>query len=616
VPLLKIQVLPDQVISQIAAGEVVERPASVVKELLENALDAQAARVDVRIEQAGQRLIEVADDGNGIPTQEVPLALMRHATSKLRNAQDLFHIQTLGFRGEALASIASVSRLTLISQEKTAEVGARLVCEGGQTTPMEAFGAPIGTLVRVENLFYNVPARLKFLKRDSTERQQIDGLVTRYALAYPRVRFSLSHDGKRVLQTTGSGDRREILANLYGVDTAKQMLEVSLHEMDFGLSGFTSPVALTRSNRREMTFFINGRWVQDSALSSALLQAYHTLLMVGRYPLAILFIEMDPELVDVNVHPAKSEVRFREADRVFSSVQRGFKRALLAYSPVPSITPSVWRTPGARVPGPDWALAGDTSQQLPLPAAAAPIAAPTPADFLEQMPVEADVQPPLVQTSAGIPSSFSPVQGTPTSQPAPTLGGLPLLRLVGQVGNTYLVAEGPDGLYLIDQHAAHERVLFERLMAEHGYQMPAQTLLDPVVFQLPPQSAALLTENLPHLGALGFHVEAFGPSAFRVYAIPALLSGIDPAAAVRVVVEEFEEDETPLQAELEARLAARICKRAAVKGGQSLTPEEQRNLLHDLETCRSPRTCPHGRPTMIHLSVDLLERQFGRRGAR
>jgi DNA mismatch repair protein MutL len=583
---MSIQILPDEVASQIAAGEMVERPASVVKELLENALDAGASQITIRIEQAGRRLIEVSDDGSGIPPAEIALALARHATSKLRSAEDLFHIVTLGFRGEALASIASVSRLTLISKTKDGSIGARLQVEGGRIGSLEQTGVPNGTVVRVEDLFYNVPARLKFLKQDLTERQQMDGLATRYALAYPAVRFQHFQDGRPILQTSGNGKRREVLANLYGVDTARQMIEVDLEEGDSRLTGFISPVALTRSNRREITFFINGRWVQDVSLNTALLQAYHTLLMVGRFPLAILFLELPPEEIDVNVHPAKAEVRFRSADRVFSLVQRGVRRALLAYSPVPQITNSYWKSdPIPHQVDISWEMAGQGPEN-------------TPARLTDAGAVEtgANVQP---AQAASLPS-----------------GQIPLLRLVGQVGGTYLVAEGPDGLYLIDQHAAHERVLFEKLMKQHSGKIPAQALLEPAILNLPPAAASLLNGQLEVLQDLGFQIEPFGPASFQIRAIPALLTGSDPLAAVQVVVEDFEEDETPLQAEIEARLAARICKRVAVKGGQTLSVEEQRALLHDLETCNSPRTCPHGRPTMIHLSVDLLERQFGRRGSR
>jgi DNA mismatch repair protein MutL len=587
---MTIQVLPDEVASQIAAGEVIERPASVVKELLENALDAHARQITIRIEQAGRGLIEVADNGDGIPSDELVLAVGRHATSKLRTAEDLFHITTLGFRGEALASIASVARLTVTTRQPAAEIGARLQGEAGRLGKPEQIGAPPGTVVRVEDLFFNVPARLKFLKQDSTERQQIDALVTRYSMAYPDVRVQLFHDSRPVLQTSGNGKRREVLANLYGVDIARQMLEIDFEEEMLRVSGFTSPVSLTRSNRRELTFFVNGRWVQEIALNTALLQAYHTLLMVGRYPLAVIFIEIEPEEVDVNVHPAKAEVRFRHQDKVFSAVQRSVRRALLAYSPVPQLPTSSWGSSSSF-----WQPRGE-SQEI---------------DPAWEMAVQASIpeNTAAFQTEGSAIVSPSPQSGLPS-------GELPLLRLVGQVGSTYIVAEGPDGLYLIDQHAAHERVLFEKFMQQHTRQIPSQTLLEAATFQLSPHNAQTLNEQLPILSELGFQVESFGPSSFRVRAVPAILASSDPVAAVRVVVEDFEEDETPLQAEIEARIIARICKRAAVKGGQVLSPEEQKALLRDLESCQSPRTCPHGRPTMIHLSVDLLERQFGRRGSR
>ncbi|RPJ25361.1 MAG: DNA mismatch repair endonuclease MutL [Chloroflexi bacterium] len=598
---MPIRLLSPEVASQIAAGEVIERPASVVKELLENSLDAGARSVTIAVEEAGKKLIEVADDGSGIPSEELELAVSRHATSKLVRSADLFSISTLGFRGEALASIGSVSRLTVTSRVQNEQEGARLRVEGGTAGKLTKVGMTVGTTVRVEELFYNVPARLKFLKSDTTERRATDALVTRYALAYPGKRFKLL-DGKNVvLQTSGDGDRRAILAALYGVDVAKQMLEIQSEEEGFRLTGFISPTSLTRSNRRELTFFINGRWVHDVSLNTALLQAYHTLLMVGRYPLAALFLEIPPAEVDINVHPAKAEVRFRNPDKVFSFVQRSIRRALLAYSPVPNVAPSLWgitRTvPAEQEPrhvGLDWAIGHD--EQLPGGSRQSSVNS-------EQLPADSN--------QSSVSSESSMVRG-----PSST-GSIPLLRLIGQIGATYLVAEGPDGLYLIDQHAAHERILFEKLMTQHAMKnIPSQALLTPVAVTLPPSSANILITQLSVLQHFGFDVEEFGPNTFQVRAMPALFMGSDPSAALRALVEDFEEDESPLQNEIEAKLAARVCKRMAVKAGQALSTEEQRALLNDLEACDSPRTCPHGRPTMIHLSVDMLERQFGRRGAR
>ncbi len=589
---MSIRLLSTEVASQIAAGEVIERPASVVKELLENSLDAGAKTISISVEEAGKKMIEIADDGLGIPSAELELAVSRHATSKLVRSEDLFSISTLGFRGEALASIGSVSRMTITSRVKSEKEGARLKVEGGKAGKLSKVGTTVGTTVRVEDLFYNVPARLKFLKTDVTERRAIDSLVTRYALAYPDKRFKLSEGKSVALQTSGDGDRRSILAALYGVDVAKQMLEVMAEEDGYRLSGFISPTSLTRSNRREITFFINGRWVHEVALSTALLQAYHTLLMVGRYPLTALFLEIDPEDVDVNVHPAKAEVRFRNQDTVFSFVQRSVRKALLAYSPIPNVAPSLWGTTRT-IPsestsvGLDWVIGHDESVDS------------------GRLMVESN------------PSSSTNSPSPTDNYDLPTVDRIPLLRLIGQIGATYLVAEGPDGLYLIDQHAAHERVLFEKLMAQHEMKkIPSQSLLSPAVVTLPPQTTQLLLAQLPFLQHFGFDVEEFGPNTFQVRAMPTLFTGNDPSAALRALVEDFEEDEAPLQNEVEKKLAARVCKRMAVRAGMSLSQEEQRALLTDLEACDSPRTCPHGRPTMIHLSVDLLERQFGRRGAR
>jgi DNA mismatch repair protein MutL len=581
---MNIQLLPDDVASQIAAGEVVERASSVVKELLENALDAGADRITIRVLDAGRKLIEVSDNGSGIPEPELSMAVARHATSKLQTAEDLFHIRTLGFRGEALASIGSVSRMEMTSFNIQDKQGSRIIIEGGKTISVKHAGVPVGTVVRVEDLFFNTPARLKFLKKDQTERQQVENLVTRYALAYPGKAIQLDIEGKTVLHTSGNGDRREVLAQVYGHDLARQLLEVVFSEGNISITGYISPISVTRSNRKEITFFVNGRWIQDTALSASLIRAYQTYIMVGRYPFAWLLIELEPEEVDVNVHPAKAEVRFRQPDLLYSLIQRAVKRALLAYSPIPRMPLTRWQnTPVENT-------IGDPAWTTPR--------------------INWDDHFSAVQNE---PEELTQNQNAKASQQISS--SIPLLRLIGQIGATYLVAEGPDGLYLIDQHAAHERVLYEKLLRSKN-KVESQSLLQPEIVHVPPQSSSILEESLPILNEFGFDVEHFGANSFRVSAIPMIFSNGNPSSALRCLVEDFEEDETPLQGMIENRLIARICKRMAVKGGQTLNPTEQTGLLSDLEKCSSPRTCPHGRPTMIHLSVDLLERQFGRRGAR
>ncbi len=579
---MPIHILADEVASQIAAGEVVERPASVVKELMENAIDAQAGKISIRVEEAGRTLIEVADNGTGIPFEQLELAVARHSTSKLETAADLFHIHTLGFRGEALASIGSVSRMAMTSRNGEQAGGGSILVDGGKFSRPQETGVPVGTVVRVTDLFYNTPARLKFLKKDQTEKQLIETMVVRYALAYPAIAFDLALDGKMVFQTTGNNDRREVLAKLYGSEFSRQMLEVLFDAEGIQINGFISPISVTRSNRREMTFFVNGRWIQDISLSTALLKAYQSYLMVGRYPVTFLFISLPAEEVDVNVHPAKAEVRFKQPDVLFSTLQRAVRRALLAYSPVPQVTPAGWQGSGTPSAPASWVSAPLDWNRLP--------------DV--QQPAYAEQEPQTLET-----------QGPSTAEV------IPLLRLIGQIGAVYLVAEGPDGLYLIDQHAAHERILYEKL-SDKMLPVNSQALLEPQLIHLDPAAARLIAVNLDTLNRIGFLVEEFGVNTFRVTAVPALFSGKDPAVALRSLVEDFEEDETPLKGAEDERIIARICKRMAVKGGQVLSSEEQQALLRQLEACKAPRTCPHGRPTMIHLSVDLLERQFGRRGAR
>jgi len=596
---MAIRVLSQEVANQIAAGEVVERPASVVKELVENSLDAGARHIIVELEEGGKRLIRVSDDGYGIPADEVEIAFHRYATSKLETIEDLDRIGTLGFRGEALASIASVCRLTLTTRAAGEEIGTRIQLEGGQVTALDAIGAPQGTLIGVENLFYNVPARLKFMKKESTERGHIGALVSRYAMAYPSVRFVLRQGSKEVLRTTGSGDLREVLDEVFGLEAVSQMVPVeqpadTLRDdlPPIGVNGYASLPALNRSNRNQITLFVNGRWVQDSSLTYAVIQAYHTMLMVGRYPVAVLMISLPPEEVDVNVHPTKAEVRFRQPNAVFSAVQRAVRRTLVDEALPPTIRHEVtWGSP-------DWAARRDRIAQVT-------------GDRIRQMNIDMEMegpgQRPYQQPPAGAESEISP--------PA-RKRNLPMLRVVGQVGATYVVAEGPTGLYLIDQHAAHERILYEQLMAESIQDAVAsQELLEAAAVELLPEQVALVEENLEVLHEVGFSVEPFGRNTIRLRAVPAIVSGGDPVEALLAAVGEIECGEMPTEATAEEILIARVCKQVAVKAGQVLSYEEMAALIRQLEECESPRTCPHGRPTMLHMSAEQLAKEFGRLGA-
>ena len=606
---MTIRILSEQLSSQIAAGEVVERPSSVVKELVENALDARATTINVEVRSGGRELVQVADDGEGIEADEIETAFYRHATSKLETMDDLEAIRTLGFRGEALSSIAAVSRLTIVSRSGGSQTGTRLVMEGGRNSSREMVGAPEGTVIAVENLFFNVPARLKFLKSITTEKRLIDEFVTRYALAYPQVRFRLTHDNRISFQTTGNGNVQDVLLAIYGPDTARELLEIDALEAEdyearkeadgegaIRVSGFVGPPSLHWANRSRITLFVNGRWIKDKSLTYAVIQAYHTLLPVGRYPMGILFIKMPPNEVDVNVHPAKTEVRFRRSNAVFGAVQRAVRGTLIAQSPI--------RGMGA------WAVTSDNSSSAPGWEGALDQHAFERRDPGAQGALRLDWSRrfmPAEQVESG--------ESTDDKPEAPLLQNeqLPIMRVIGQVGAAYIITEGPDGLYLIDQHAAHERILYEQFMAQWEQNgVVSQGLVTGTAVHFPPSQAAMLEEKLDVLAAIGFKVESFGPNAFMVRSVPAVVSNLDPAKALTAVIEDLERGDEPLQRKIEARIVLRVCKSAAIKAGQTLSQSEMEALVQQLERCQNPHSCPHGRPTLIHLSVAQLARQFGR----
>jgi DNA mismatch repair protein MutL len=615
---MPIQILSDVVAAQIAAGEVVERPASVVKELIENALDAGARSIRVEAEAGGRRLIRIIDDGGGIVAQEAELAFARHATSKLRTIHDLDHIQTLGFRGEALASIAAVAQVTLLTRSAPEQAGTYLRIEGGHLAERRSAGTPVGTSLTIENLFFNTPARLKFMKADSTERRHIDTIVTRYAMAYPQVRFTLAQDGRVTFSTSGNGDLADVLVEALGVETMRDMIEVTPlepHRPDlppirvFGYSGLPQ---LSRNTRSHIILFVNGRHIQDNGLGYAVSQAYHTLMPADRYPVAVLMIELAPEDVDVNVHPTKAEVRFRSPDSVFSAVQRAVRRAVVAHAPIPTMTPPALTDPlqESRMSGgytPSW----ESPSAPTIEARPAPSSVSTPAQLDLDLPVYDSGRYSQQMESAQRLRTPDPLPQPPNIQQRPRT--LPPLRVVGQIAATYIVAEGPAGMYLVDQHAAHERILYEQFMREQASQQPmSQHMLDTTTVEVTADSARLIEENLPLLNSIGFDLEPFGGNIFRVRAMPAILARQSPGEALVTILGDLEKGDPLGAATLEAQITLRVCKAAAVKAGQILSYDEMQGMLRQLERCEFPRTCPHGRPTMIHLSADQLAKEFGR----
>jgi DNA mismatch repair protein MutL len=616
---MPIRVLPTAVATRIAAGEVVERPASVIKELMENAIDAGASEIRLEIHAGGRQQMRVQDDGCGIPADQVELAFARHSTSKLTSVEDLESIRTLGFRGEALASIASVARITLETRAVEEEIGTQLRLEGGTIVDREPSGRPAGTAISVQDLFFNVPARLKFLRTERTERRHIDMLVTRYAMAYPDLRLTLVHNGRTTFQSHGTGDLREVLAAVYGAPHADKMLEIIPHAQPDGsdssihVHGFVSAPALHRSNRNEITLFVNGRWVQDHRLTFAVTQAYHTLLMTGRYPLAVVKITLPPQDVDVNVHPAKTQVRFRDGDAIFRAVQRAIRHTLLDQTGVPQMQsasnpkdgtnwPGAWPTPEQVLRHAQLRALGKQTSQHTAPSP------PRATQFtLDQELSQAGTQGKDAASHAVAPSS-------PTAAPS-SPHQVPPLRVVGQLGLTYMIAEGPKGMFLIDQHAAHERVLYEKFVAaKTRSEIATQALLEPLTVELSMEGAGLVEENLDALLTLGFDVEPFGSNTLLVRAVPAAIAGQDIQSVFDEIVADLQIGNQPLAEEIEARIIRRVCKRAAIKAGQSLSRQEMEELIRQLEACDSPTTCPHGRPTMIHLSADQLAKEFGRLG--
>ena len=579
---MTIQKLSDELISQIAAGEVVERPASVVKELIENALDADATEISIRCEDAGRKLIEVSDNGKGIALSELSLAVQRHATSKLQKADDLFHIQTLGFRGEALASVASISRFHLTSRLDSAQTGGKIVIDGGRVVSVEEIGVPQGTVVHVEDLFYNVPARYAFLKTTATEKNHINNLVYRYALAYPEVRWSLQQDQRPVLRSSGNGNRREILASMYGISVSKEMIEVNLEDRARKVYGFISGSDITRANRREMTFFVNGRWVQDAGLSTALYKAYDTYLPPGRYPIAAVFIQLPPDEIDVNVHPAKAEVRFQHSQEIFTLVQRAVRRAFLAYTPMNPAAQDAWSSSAPtnlsrgssgstwgypQTIDPVWEIAGNLKQKT------------------DHSPRE------VVYQTAILPE------------------GMGLLRLIGKMRQRYLLVEGPDGLYLIDEKAAQERILYENFMRQveqsgiHTVELSSTITL---------AYNGVVSTLVDVFNPLGIEVESFGVGMVKVSSVPEIGNCPDLEYVLTALIRDVQENKLATIEESVEFLLQRFVFHIGSMFSTGPDPQQQSQLISSLQTCQSPRQTPDGRATMIHLSLDFMNRQFGR----
>jgi len=556
---MPIKVLTPEVVSKIAAGEVIERPASVVKELVENSLDAGASEINVETRGGGVELIRVSDNGIGIPASELELAFHRYATSKITDLIDLEDISSLGFRGEALPSIATVAEVEILTRAPSEAIGSYICLKKGEIVARESRPRQQGTTVVIRRLFRYLPARLKFLKSAATENSHIAYLVNQYALAFPEVRFSLITDKRNNLSTQGDGSLRNAVSQIYGLEFAQRMLGVEEESAFAKVNGLVSPPSLNRTNRSYLTFFVNRRWIHSPLLTRAAEEAYHGLLMEGRHPVVILNLSLPGRELDINVHPTKAQVKFHNEQVMFVTIKKAIREALSKAS------------------------------------MAKPIAMPAMAGAYQQR-------------------SFTMVSDKePTfTAPLPTLS-LPILRVIGQLSNTYIIAEGPEGLYLIDQHAAHERILYERVLAQWSRQeVEVQGLLEPITIELNPREEEILRANKDMLAQFGFDIEPFGDKSYLIRTIPALATRANLDEVMGAVLSDLDSKDEVTS--WEQKIAQSLACHSAIRAGQQLSNEEMLALIRQLEQANQPRTCPHGRPTMIQLTSYQLEKEFGRAG--
>ncbi len=607
----RIQQLGASIVNKIAAGEVIERPASVVKELLENSVDALASRIDVEIEAGGSERIRIVDDGEGIHPDDLLLSVTSHATSKIRTAEDLFGVHTLGFRGEALASIAEVSRLHVRSRTADSVTGRELVVDCGAVGTPQPCGCAVGTGFEITNLFSNTPVRRKFLKRPATEFGHIAEQFTRVALSHPRLHMRLVHNGSDVFDLPPTDRLSERLELFYGRELAEGLIWVESETADCRLWGYVGHPSQTKSTRKGQYLFLNGRPISDRSLSHALTEAYRGLVMVGRQPIAFLFLEIDPGLVDVNVHPTKSEVRFQDSQQLYRQLLSVIRSTFLGPPLETSlrVDPSGPATPARGPAGPHQRQLSIDPRSGPQPPPSSHLSSPASSGF----PVPGSPTPGNTTTSATMPVSnptASPLAETAT--PATTDEGIRAL----QIHDCYLVLETPEGMAVVDQHALHERILYEQFKQRMlDGEIEQQKLLVPETVELSSREAALVTEHAELLAKLGFGIESFGHNTVVVNSYPSRLRGLNFPELLQDLADRLEQSEkAPDRRDiLESLLQMMACK-AAIKAGHRLAAEEIASLLEQRYLIDDAHHCPHGRPTALVLSRAELDRQFGRLG--
>lgn len=627
--------LPEVLANQIAAGEVIERPASVVKELVENSIDAGASQIVVEIEEAGLKSIRITDNGEGIAHDEVALALRRHATSKIKNQADLFRIRTLGFRGEAMPSIASVSILTLLTAQEGAAHGTKLVAKGGEIEELEPATSPVGTKITVEDLFFNTPARLKYLKSQQAELSHIVDILNRLSLAHPEIAFTLINDGKEMTKTAGTGNLRQAIAGVYGLASAKKMVAIENRDLDFEVTGFVSLPELTRANRNYISLFINGRYIKNFLLNRAILDGYGSKLMVGRFPLAIIHIQIDPYLADVNVHPTKQEVRISKERELMALISEAIANALKEQDLIPDALENLAKSTIRRAEKPvqttlplkenrlyydhesqDFKLRPEVADpQLPLTDEATadsinqenPVEKPTSAiKFAERKVAVYDELDHPELDLASLDKAYDKLEGEEAST-------FPELEYFGQMHGTYLFAQGNGGLYIIDQHAAQERVKYEEYRESIGdVDGSQQQLLVPYIFEFPADDLIRLQQRKHLLEEVGVYLEEYGTNQLILREHPIWMkeeeieSGIYEMCDMLLLTKEVSIKK--YRAELAIMMS---CKRS-IKANHTLDDYSARDLIYQLSQCDNPYNCPHGRPVLVNFTKSDMEKMFRR----
>lgn len=637
----KIQVLDQVTIDKIAAGEVVERPASVVKELVENAIDAKAAAITVEVKEGGISFMRIADNGCGIDREDVPGAFLRHSTSKIRNAEDLEHISSLGFRGEALSSIAAVSQVELITKTPEDSFGTRYMISGGKEEGMEDIGAPDGTTFLVRQLFYNVPARRKFLKTAMTEAGHVSDLMTRMALSHPHISFQFINNGQSKLHTSGNGNLRDVIYHIYGREIAANLINVTYEKNGIRITGYIGAPLISRGNRNFETYFINGRYVKSSIIYKAIEDAYKDFTMQHKYPFTVLHIEVVGEDVDVNVHPTKMEVRFHNQQMIYNSIYEAVDQALHEKELIPEVTIDVPKAePKAQAKPEPKAQPKEVIQpEVNNSVKVQPEKASGERDldyFMEQMKKrvmsyhqqnssaevkgKSDIFKPQVQVdrvkeaAASYRAKQSPEQMTLFDGKLLDKEKRANYKIIGQVFDTYWLVEFDNSLYIIDQHAAHERVLYEKTLREmKTREFTSQMISPPVILNLTMQEAQLLRTYMDQFTRIGFEFEEFGQDSYAVRSVPANLFSIAKKELLMEMIDSLSEEVHRRQSSelLDEKIASMSCK-AAVKGNMRLSAQEVDALIGELLKLDNPYHCPHGRPTIISMSKRELEKKFKR----